>query len=172
MNQKAHKDSDSGWTTLRGGARVRKCHPRLGVCGDTDELNSLLGAVLSVLPRNASTLTVRRGLATVQRELLDAGCALGGPCIGRQALSWQAAADRLTARLDALRAGSPRLSEFVIPGGSSAAAWLHVARTVCRRVERGLAALPARERIPAGMLAYMNRLSAYLFAAALRVDRR
>lgn len=131
----------------------------------------MLGAALAALPRKASAAAVRRGLATAQRELLDAGCALGGPCIGRQALSWPAAADRLTGRWEKLQAGLPRLSEFVIPGGSPAAAWLHVARTVCRRVERGLAALPPREKLPPGLLAYMNRLSAYLFAAARRVDQ-
>ena len=151
--------SDQGWTSLPGAVRVRKSHPRLAACGDLDELNCCLGAARAAL--GLTHPLIRRTLERAQQDLLDLG-ALTGPG------GLSEATRRLETDREALAAGLPRLRGFVLPGGSPAAAWLHVARAVCRRAERSLAALDERERLPEGTLGYINRLSSLLFAAARR----
>ncbi|MEO0399923.1 MAG: cob(I)yrinic acid a,c-diamide adenosyltransferase [Pseudomonadota bacterium] len=153
------KGGDGGQTSLGDGARVPKTDPRIALLGDVDELNSWIGVVLSHAPGEV----VRSTLEGVQHDLFDLGGALCFP--GAPALS-----ERHIARLDdavtVLNAELSPLKEFVLPGGASLVAWLHVARTVCRRVERGAAAFAASAPECAAGLAYLNRLSDFLFVAA------
>jgi len=162
LNRIVTRGGDKGETSLGDGARVAKSDPRIGLLGDVDELNSWIGVALAHEPG----AEVRPILIGAQHDLFDLGGALCFP--GAPLLS-----ERHVARIDeaaaALNKTLPPLKEFVLPGGAPLVAWLHVARTVCRRTERAAAAFLADE--PGHALAYLNRLSDYLFIAA-RVEAR
>lgn len=160
------RTGDAGTTGLGDGARVGKNDPRVQAYGDLDELNSQIGLVLAhELPAEVDAC-----LAEIQHLLFDLG---GDLCIpGRQSLN-QAHIAWLERWLDHFLAPLPRLEEFVLPGGSPAAAACHVARSVCRRAERTVVALAAQETAPAPMgLAFLNRLSDLLFVVARVLARR
>jgi cob(I)alamin adenosyltransferase len=132
--------------------------------GDVDELNSALGAVLA----EALPAPVREALARVQNDLFDLG---GEICIpGRTALGESHVA-RLDEALARLNAPLPPLREFVLPGGTRAAAATHLARTVARRAERSLVQLHHAEPVSAASLRYLNRLSDLLFVCARTINR-
>ncbi|MDD5656036.1 MAG: cob(I)yrinic acid a,c-diamide adenosyltransferase [Elusimicrobia bacterium] len=150
-----------GWTDMRGARRVMKDDPRLAFGGDLDELNCLLGAAA------AEPQAARAGLGAIllsaQENVLAVGCA------GRRgfpAVRVRSAAE--TRRR--LEAGLPRLRGFVLPGGCRAAVWLHLARAVCRRAERGAVALARRGLLAAEAAEYLNALSGLLFSAARRAN--
>ena len=157
------RTGDAGETGLGDGSRVPKSSPRVQALGDIDELNSALGLALSQpLPEH-----VRAILASVQNDLFDLG---GEVCIpGRSAL-WDAHIGRLESRIESLREPLPPLRDFVFPGGSRAGALCHLARAVCRRAERSLVALGARETISELSVKYLNRLSDVLFLAARNIN--
>jgi cob(I)alamin adenosyltransferase len=160
------KTGDDGTTGLYRGGRVRKDDPRIEACGTIDELNAHVGLVRAAnAPPDIDDL-----LAIVQNELFDLGAELATPrplavgltVVGEpQIQSLEAAIDRFDAKLQPLK-------NFVLPGGTPAAAALHLARTVCRRAERRvitLAAQPA-ENISPQIVVYLNRLSDLLFVLA------
>lgn len=158
------RGGDGGETSLADGARVPKTDPRIALMGEIDELNSWIGVALAHDPGAA----VRDVLNLVQHDLFDFGGALAFP--GAPILT-NAHVARLDAAAQALNAGLPPLKEFILPGGAPLLGFLHVARTVCRRAERGaVAALGPDARKSAG--AYLNRLSDYLFIAARAEARR
>ncbi len=153
------RTGDDGTTGLGDGTRVGKDSSRVEVMGNLDELNSAIGVVL------AEKLPVRleSALTAVQNDLFDLG---GEICIpGRSAL-WDAHLNEIDARLEALREPLPALRDFVLPGGSRAAAACHLARAVCRRAERSLVALGRVESVSELSIQYLNRLSDMLFLAA------
>jgi cob(I)alamin adenosyltransferase len=162
------KTGDQGDTGLGDGQRVPKDHPRVAAYGSVDELNALLGLVRVSTPLDAD---VDQLLASVQNDLFDVGADLCLPASpeetpgkalrvrAEQALRLEQAIDRFNANLAPLRS-------FVLPGGTSAAAWCHVARTVCRRAERDVVTLARRESINAQVIVYLNRLSDLLFVLA------
>jgi cob(I)alamin adenosyltransferase len=155
---------DGGETSLGDGSRVPKLDCRIGAFGTVDELNAALGVVLAD-PELADRL--REPLQRVQNELFDVGADLSVPFGVTDRLRVdQTAVDRLEQLCDELNAGLPMLKSFILPGGTEAAARLHVARTTCRRAERD--ALAANEEIGINplVLAYLNRLSDFLFIAA------
>lgn len=164
LNRIVTRGGDKGETSLGDGARVSKTDPRIALLGDVDELNAQLGAVLAQAPGREVSET----LSLAQHDLFDFGGALCFP--GAPVLTAGHVA-RIDAAAAALNAGLPPLKEFVLPGGSSLLASLHVARTVCRRVERAAVAFFATEAGGANAVAYLNRLSDYLFIAA-RVEAR
>jgi cob(I)alamin adenosyltransferase len=161
------KNGDGGDTALGDGRQVGKDHPRVGAYGEVDELNAVLGLALAtgVGPPE------RDLLLAVQNDLFDVGADLCVPpadgedkalrVTAAQAARLEKAIDRLNERLDPLRS-------FVLPGGSPAAAWLHLARTVCRRAEREVVALTRveGERVNPQVVVYLNRLSDLLFVLA------
>jgi cob(I)alamin adenosyltransferase len=159
---------DQGMTGLPDGRRVPKNHPRLECCGTIDELNSHLGLAAAQCRQE----TLRDQLRALQNELLALGADLAaapdrrGPSAAPRIGPVEAAA--LEARIDAAAAQLPPLKHFVLPGGSPAAAELHVARTVCRRAERHVAALmrDAAEALDNSALVYLNRMSDLLFLLA------
>lgn len=157
------RTGDDGTTGLGDGARVPKDHLRVEAYGTVDELNSLLGVALTFpLPEE-----VRRALAPVQHELFDIG---GEICIpGRQVIDESHVA-QLEQTLDGLNAALSPLKEFVLPGGTQAAALVHLARTVCRRAERRTITLARAEAINALSIKYLNRLSDLLFVAARYIN--
>lgn len=154
------RGGDAGETSLGDGSRVTKLDPRIAAYGAVDELNAQLGVVLAgELPQ-----ALRASLARVQNELFDVGADLSVPFTeGDDRLRvTQAVVDGLERDCDVLNESLPELRSFILPGGSEAAARLHVARTVARRAE--LTALAADVNPLARV--YLNRLSDLLFIAA------
>ncbi len=163
------RTGDSGDTGLFGGGRVRKHHVRVEAYGTVDELNSWLGLVRThPLPEQAADW-----LATIQNDLFRLGADLATPLTGgtsRTVRVEQAAVDALERAIDRMDEDLPLLASFILPGGTPAAAALHVARTVCRRAERATVALADVEAINPVAIVYLNRLSDFLFALARWVN--
>lgn len=138
---------------------MSKTSPRVVAYGTTDELNSVIGMVIAAgIPEAVGTL-----LTEIQHHLFDLG---GELCIpGHEALTAEHI-DWLESKLDALNDDLPALKDFILPGGSPAAASCHLARTVCRRAERCVIELGESETIPTHSLTYLNRLSDLLFVMA------
>lgn len=157
------RGGDGGETSLGDGSRVSKLDERIAAFGAVDELNAALGVALAA----ACPESMRPVLVRVQNELFDLGADLSVPLehAGRLRVT-QAQVDALERDCDRFNAGLPELRSFVLPGGSAAAAALHVARTVCRRAEReALQAARAHDLNPVALV-YLNRLSDLLFVLA------
>jgi cob(I)alamin adenosyltransferase len=154
---------DRGETSLGDGSRVPKLDCRIGAFGSVDELNSQLGFVLAGdVPDR-----FRPWLEQVQNDLFDVGADLSVPFgVTDRLRVTQDAVDELERLCDELNAALPELRSFVLPGGTDAAARLHVARTICRRAEREALAADGEHGINPLVLAYLNRLSDFLFIAA------
>jgi cob(I)alamin adenosyltransferase len=154
---------DRGETSLGDGSRVSKLDCRIGAFGTVDELNALLGVALAGDVPDASRPVLER----VQNELFDVGADLSVPWgIADRLRVDEAGIERLEEDCDRFNAELPELRSFVLPGGTEAAARLHVARTVCRRAEREV--LEASEEVELNplVLVYLNRLSDLLFILA------
>jgi len=159
------RTGDDGTTGLGDGTRVRKDALRVEAYGTVDEANAHLGVVLAVsgLPER-----VRECLLAVQHDLFDLG---GELCIPGYTMLKDVQVARLDARLAHYNAALPRLAEFILPGGSRAAAQAHVCRTVCRRAERSIVELGAHETLNAAPRQYVNRLSDLMFVLARVLNR-
>ncbi|HXM83480.1 MAG TPA: cob(I)yrinic acid a,c-diamide adenosyltransferase [Burkholderiales bacterium] len=158
------RTGDAGETGLGDGSRVPKDSPRVRALGDIDELNSALGVLLAEeLPHE-----LRDALGQVQHDLFDLGGELSIP---GHALLGDEHVQRLEERLEAWNAHLPPLKEFILPGGTRAAAGAHLARTVCRRAERSVVALGQKDKISVHARRYLNRLSDLLFVAARMLNR-
>jgi len=158
------RTGDAGETGLGDGSRVPKDHPRVRTLGDIDELNSAIGLVLA----EEVAQEVAQMLSDVQHHLLDLGGELSIP--GHVMLA-DAHVEGLEAAIEQWNAGLPPLKEFILPGGTRAAAAAHLARTVCRRAERSLVALGEKEKVSGAASRYLNRLSDLLFIAGRRLNR-
>jgi cob(I)alamin adenosyltransferase len=155
---------DKGETSLGDGSRVPKLDCRIGAFGTVDELNAAVGVVLAEagLPER-----LREPLTQIQNDLFDVGSDLSVPYgVADRLRVEQAYVDRLEQLSDDLNAELPALKSFVLPGGTEAAARLHVARTTCRRAARDALVAEAETGINPLVLAYLNRLSDFLFIAA------
>jgi cob(I)alamin adenosyltransferase len=167
------KTGDQGETSLGDGARVPKDHPRVAAYGAVDELNAVLG-MLASLPTPPPEQEL---LKAIQNDLLDLG---GDLCVplqkdevpGTHLRIQPAQFEKLERAIDRLNADLPPLRSFVIPGGPPAAAWAHVARTVCRRAEREVISLGRQEPLNPNAVIYLNRLSDFLFVLARVADRK
>lgn len=171
------RTGDDGSTGLASGERIAKSHARIAAMGDVDELNSSIGLLLTeALPDE-----VRDALSGVQHDLFDLGGELSLP--GHTLVS-AAHLERIEQLVMRFNAGLAPLKDFVLPGGSRAAALAHVARTICRRAERALVAMDGEDRERAGEQAagganpsaalpmqYLNRLSDLLFVLARRLNK-
>ncbi len=168
------RTGDDGTTALGTGARVPKNALRISAYGTVDELNATLGMARLHIPGEPGEIAaVDAALARIQNDLFDLGADLCVPDTGEKLpyeplrMSGEQAV-WLEGEIDRLNAELKPLTSFVLPGGSPAAAALHVSRTVCRRAERlivGLAATP-EEHVSEAALKYINRLSDYLFVAS------
>ncbi|MGD9602149.1 MAG: cob(I)yrinic acid a,c-diamide adenosyltransferase [Gammaproteobacteria bacterium] len=159
------RTGDEGTTGLGDGSRVAKTSRRIHALGDIDELNSLVGVLLSTsLPAAMS-----QQLLEIQHDLFDLG---GEVSIPGATLLPASAGVRLEALIDAYNEDLPPLKEFILPSGSAATAHCHVARAVCRRAERSLVDLAAAEPVQPTALQYLNRLSDLLFVLARVIARR
>jgi cob(I)alamin adenosyltransferase len=162
---------DNGTTQLLGPGRVPKDHARVVAYGGIDELNAALGMALTT----ALDEDVRAELGQVQADLFTVGAELATPPGHESAALPQVPADwatRLEAWIDRHESGLAPLRNFILPGGTAAAAALHLARCVCRRAERDVVALSHSEPVSEAVLGYLNRLSDYLFTVARVANAR
>lgn len=168
------RTGDDGQTGLFGGGRVSKADVRVEAYGAVDELNSVLGWVISQNPDSA----VEQELTRVQADLFTIGAQLATPreqTRGKKPSIPELDPERiahLERWIDQLESALPELRTFILPGGVPAAAALHVARAVCRRAERRVVALAEDQEVDPAVTIYLNRLSDSLFVAARYVNRR
>jgi len=158
------RTGDSGNTGLGDGTRIDKDSPRITAMGEVDELNSIMGIILS---QDIST-PVRNCLSECQHRLFDLG---GELCIPGHKMISTAHVSQLEHDLDTFNAELPALKEFILPGGTPAAAHCHHARTVCRRAERSVVSLHRDAPLNPELMAYLNRLSDLLFVIARLLAR-
>jgi cob(I)alamin adenosyltransferase len=158
------RTGDAGETGLGDGSRVAKDSPRIDAIGAVDELNSCIGVLLA----EALAEELREALVGVQHDLFELGGALSIPGHDRIV---PAHVERLEQLLDRYNADLPPLKDFILPGGSRAAALSHLARTVCRRAERRIVALASTEALSPYCVQYLNRLSDLLFVLSRVINR-
>lgn len=155
------RTGDHGQTSLFGGTRVAKHDARIEAYGTVDELNSFLG-----------TISGFHEIASIQADLFEIGAHLASPGTSRFPGVDPARIETLERAIDAMESELAPLTTFILPGGSPAAAQLHIARTVCRRAERRVVALEDDSPATQSTIAYLNRLSDYLFVAARFANHR
>jgi len=166
------KTGDRGMTSLAGGQRLPKSHPRIETYGCVDELNCFMGKALDLARKTADSNPIVDGLWRVQHELFNLGSVLATmPENLRpdQAGIEQAHIQKLEEEIDHFNENLPVLKSFILPGGSALAAELHICRAVCRRAERLIQSLSEREQIKDEWMIYLNRLSDWLFVLSRRV---
>jgi cob(I)alamin adenosyltransferase len=165
------KTGDAGETGLGDGSRVSKDHIRVTAYGEVDELNSVLGLIRAYCPDYVESSLLR----DIQNDLFDVGADL---CMPQSASEPEGAALRVTASqsekleraIDRVNDHLQPLHSFILPGGSQVAAWLHLARTVCRRAERSVVTLAKDVAINESVVIYLNRLSDLLFVLSRAVN--
>lgn len=164
LSKIATRTGDKGDTGLGDGTRVAKDSARIQALGDIDELNSSIGVLLAgKLPAKP-----RQALLQVQHDLFDLG---GEVCIPGHAMISEAQVLQLDALLEVYNKRLPPLKEFILPGGTRAAALAHLSRTICRRAERSLVALGRAEPVGERARQYLNRLSDLLFVLGRTLNR-
>jgi cob(I)alamin adenosyltransferase len=163
------RGGDKGETSLGDGSRVGKQDLRVAAYGTVDETNGVVGLARLHTQGEADAM-----LARIQNDLFDLGADL---CTPEQANpKWPplrivaAQTDRLEREIDAMNDRIPPLQSFILPGGSAAAAWLHLARTVARRAERAMTLLAEAESVSPEAVKYINRLSDHLFVMGRRLN--
>jgi cob(I)alamin adenosyltransferase len=171
LNKIYTRTGDDGTTGLVDGSRLPKFAARMEAIGAVDEANSAIGLAVVALERQPLSAP----LARIQNDLFDLGADLATPgddfTPGPMALRiLPEGAEWLEGQIDALNESLPALGSFILPGGSEAAAQVHVARASVRRAERAMVALAAGEPVNPAALTYINRLSDYLFVAARAIN--
>jgi cob(I)alamin adenosyltransferase len=172
------KTGDRGETGLFGGQRVRKDNVRVAAYGDVDELNSVIGLAAAQLAADGATELVEQ-IRTIQTELFTLGANLATPSPedGGRPSSYIPPLDpariaELEQWIDRAETELEPLGNFILPGGTEAAARLHLGRTVCRRAERSVITLAREAHIDENLIVYLNRLSDCLFTLARLANRR
>ena len=173
------RGGDAGETSLGRGERVAKHDIRDEAYGTTDEANSVIGLARNAIARTPSTdprlAEADAMLGRIQNDLFDLGADLCTP-EGKTKRDEQALrivpsqVERLEREIDAMNAELQPLKSFILPGGSEAASWLHLGRTVARRAERCMTRLAAEQPINPEAIKYVNRLSDHLFVLARRLN--
>ena len=165
------RGGDKGDTSLGDGSRVPKQSLRVEAYGTVDEANAAIGVARLHMGADGEADAM---LARIQNDLFDLGADLCTPEDGRRAAGAlrivAAQVERLEREIDAMNAGLRPLDSFVLPGGSPAAAYLHVARTITRRAERLVCALAAAEPVNPEAVKYLNRLSDHFFVMSRRLN--
>ena len=164
LSKIATRTGDRGETGLGDGTRVAKDSARIQALGDIDELNSSIGVLLA----EKMPAKLREALLQVQHGLFDLG---GELCIPGHSMITEAHVAQLDGLLADHNKGIPQLKEFILPGGTRAAALAHLARTVCRRAERSVVALGRAEPVGERARQYLNRLSDLLFVLGRALNR-
>ena len=156
------RTGDEGKTVLGDGTRVAKFSIRIECLGSVDELNSIIGLILT---ENVSQKNI---LKKIQHDLFDIGGELSIPNYKKIDLK---KVNFLEQELDRMNDTLPPLKDFILPGGSKASSYSHLGRTVCRRVERNLFLLNDKEEVNKNALKYINRLSDFLFVLARYINK-
>ena len=170
---------DGGKTSLFSGERIRKDDARIEAYGAVDELNAIVGALMTALPEDPQKSDIYQQLFQIQSDLFHVGAWLAttpdSSSSTRLPPFANDRAQRLEEQVDEIQARLEELNAFILPGGHISAGWAHMARTVCRRAERRAVSLAAsNDTIPASvenMLVYLNRLSDYFFVLARYCNR-
>ncbi|HSX40521.1 MAG TPA: cob(I)yrinic acid a,c-diamide adenosyltransferase [Candidatus Saccharimonadales bacterium] len=165
------KTGDKGETSLFGGKRVSKASIRVEAYGTVDELNSVIGIIVS----DIKISKLQKELINIQNDLFAIGSTLATPKLSDNSLLTKTLTVRTKAHedlIDALTKQLPELKNFILPGGGKTGAELHVARTICRRAERRIVELAKKEKVNAEILMYFNRLSDLLFTAARYINNQ
>ena len=177
LNRIYTRTGDDGSTALGSGERRPKSDVRIAAYGTVDETNAAIG--LSRLSTAAEAPDLDAMLGRIQNDLFDLGADLATPPVegepdGKALRIVQAQVDRIEREIDALNAELSPLRSFVLPGGTPAAAALHIARTICRRAERLMVELRQErgEMVSAPALGYVNRLSDFLFVASRHCNHK
>jgi cob(I)alamin adenosyltransferase len=152
------KFGDKGNTSLLGGTAILKSDPRLEAYGSVDELNAVLGIVISFSENGVLTESITR----MQSDLFIIGAELSSKGAKVRQISLKRVSD-MEAEIDKIEADLPPIHHFIFPGGSKTASLLHLARTVCRRAERAIVALSQKEKVNPDIIVYMNRVGDLLF---------
>lgn len=173
LNKIYTRTGDAGTTGLVDGSRVAKDDARLAAMGDVDEANSAIGVAVSALAEGDIATMLRR----IQNDLFDLGADLATPgddfAPSQMALRIvPAQVERLEREIDAMNEALAPLTSFILPGGGSAAASLHLARAIVRRAERTAVATARTASLNPAALTYLNRLSDHLFVAARLLNAR
>ena len=158
------RTGDTGTTGMADGSRLAKDSLRMHAIGDVDELNSMIGVVIN----KSLSADIQDNLITIQHDLFNLGGQLAMPdyaMINQQRIDW------LESTLDKMNEQLEPLKEFILPGGDEASCFCHMARTICRRAERSLVSLNAETEINGVLLAYINRLSDWLFVASRMINK-
>ena len=158
------RTGDDGTTGLGDGSRINKDSLRVEAMGDVDELNSVIGIMMT----ESMPDTLGATLTLIQHDLFNVG---GEICIPGYVILQQSRIDDLEQVIDSLNESLPPLKEFILPGGTKAAAYCHLARTVCRRAERKLVELHRNEKVTDISLQYLNRLSDLLFVLCRTINK-
>lgn len=158
------RTGDAGTTGLGDGSRTTKDALRVDAMGDVDELNSAIGLLLcESLPEG-----VREALESIQHDLFDLG---GELCMPGMEVIKEAQVARLESLVEVYNADLPMLKEFILPGGTRAAALAHLCRTICRRAERAMVRVGREESVSDNARRYVNRLSDLLFIFGRALNR-
>lgn len=170
------RTGDRGETTLFSGQKVPKNTLYIEALGAVDECNTAVGIALSFLPSPPLYEQVRSQLEAIQNALFDLGAALATP----RTKAAEAKIEKtrfdihstftLESWIDAMEAHLPPLKTFILPGGHPAASFIHLARSICRRAERTVVPLHQKGDVPDAVMAYLNRLSDYLFVLSRYVN--
>ena len=168
LNKIYTRTGDKGTAGLVDGSRVSKSSPRMAAIGEVDEANAAIGAASALLSDDGVGEQLRR----IQNELFDLGADIATPGDVEGALRVVVSqVERLEREIDEMNSELEPLQSFILPGGSTEVAALHLARTVVRRAERAAVALSEAEPVNPHALAYLNRLSDHLFVAARYLAR-
>ena len=176
LNKIYTRTGDNGTTGLVDGSRRSKADARMHAIGEVDEANSALGIAIAALDRDGGDVQLVAGLRRIQNDLFDLGADIATPgddfTPGEMTLRIvQAQIDWLEAAIDTANEQLPALTSFILPGGSEAAAAMHLARAVTRRAERALVSAAAGEAINPLATTYLNRLSDYLFVLCRLINK-
>ena len=152
------RTGDSGTTSLCGGTRVAKDHPRVEAYGTLDELNAHLGLLAASLD-NAATIGF---IEEIENSIFNIGCHLANENCQDTPVD-ESDVERLEKEIDAISTSLPQLKSFILPAGSEQAARANVCRTICRRAERQMTSLGREHNVAPLAMVYVNRLSDYLF---------
>jgi cob(I)alamin adenosyltransferase len=160
------RTGDTGTTSLFGGKRVRKSEQLVEAYGSVDELNSWIGLIISETDEEHLTRLLRE----IQSDLFVIGAKLAGGKTNLTVLDTRVT--QMEVEIDAMDQALPELNNFILPGGSSHAAHIHIARNVCRRAERRIVALPETFHISPSIIKYLNRFSDLLFVLARFINSK
>lgn len=164
------KMGDKGYTHIIGGSKIIKSSPRIEAYGNVDELNSILGVVISLMPNNCKNESIK--LKKIQNDLFIAGADLAAPIEINSPRIQKNHVDNLENLIEKYLKKLKPLKEFILPGGCTAAAQTQLARTIARRTERSIVKLSQNNKINPLLLIYFNRLSDLLFVLARYINMK